>query len=63
MGVVEKDGEQFVFRQDDGEVTARFGSIEEKRVLSHKGNRFYRWVFNLLVLAGVFYLTLIFILN
>jgi hypothetical protein len=52
----------FVYRQDDGEITARFTSIEERMVLSHKGSRRYRHVFNLLVLVGGLYLAAIFFL-
>ena len=60
MGKLEKSGEEFVFRQDDGEITARFKNIVEKMVLAHKGSPTYKKVFILLVLAGVLYLTFIF---
>lgn len=60
MGRIEKENEEYIFRQDNGEITARFESIEEKMVLSHEGSPFYRHVFNLLVLAGVAYLALVF---
>jgi hypothetical protein len=49
-----------IYRQDDGEITARFASLEEKMELSHEGSRGYRRVFNLLVLAGLLYLAYIF---
>ena len=62
MGTLEKAGEKYVFRQENGEITAWFDSTEEKMVLSHEGSSLYRHVFNLLVLAGVAYLALIFFL-
>jgi len=61
MGTVEKTENGFIYRQDDGEITARFDSIEEKPVLSHTGSPIYRRVFNLLILAGGIYLTFIFL--
>ena len=61
MGKIVKKAEEYVFRQDDGEITARFSSIAEKMVLAHKGSPTYKKVFYLLVLAGVFYLAFIFI--
>lgn len=60
MGRIEKNAEGYYFRQDEGEITARFDNIEEKAVLSHRGNRFYQRVFNLLVVIGGLYLALIF---
>jgi hypothetical protein len=62
VGTIEKNGEYYVFRQDNGEITARFDSIEEKRVLAHEGRPLYRRLFSLLVVAGVLYLALIFFL-
>lgn len=63
MGKLEKKGEEFVFRQDDGEITARFKNVTEKMVLAHEGSPTYKKVFALLVLCGVLYLTFIFILH
>lgn len=62
MGKFEKEGEKFVFRQDDGEVSAWFDNIEEKMVLSHEGIPQYKKVFYLLVLGGMLYLAAIFFL-
>ena len=59
MGTIEKKGEEFVFRQDNGEITARFKNIAEKMVLAHEGSPTYKKVFTLLVVAGVLYLTFI----
>jgi hypothetical protein len=65
MGKIEKngDGNAFVFRQDDDEITARFSSIAEKMVLAHQGSSTYKKVFYLLVLAGALYLSFIFIFH
>ena len=62
MGTLEKEGEKYIFRQDNGEITARFERIEKKMVLSHEGSPLYRLVFNLLAVVGVLYLALIFFL-
>lgn len=63
MGTIEKKEDSFVFRQDDGEITAQFDHIEEKMVLAHEGSPKYKKVFYLLVLAGVLYLTFIFMFH
>jgi len=60
MGTIEKEGEKYIFRQDDGEITAWFDSIEEKMELVHEGSPRFRRIFNLLVWAAALYLTLIF---
>ena len=61
MGSIEKEGDHYIYRQADGEITARFRSIEEKMVLSHEGSPGYRRVFNLLVAVGMAYLAVIFL--
>ena len=63
MGTIEKQGEEFVFKQDDGEITARFNSVEEKMVLAHEGSPAYKKVFTLLVIGGVLYLSFIFVFH
>ena len=63
MGKIEKKEDTFVFRQDDGEITAQFDNVEEKMVLAHEGSPIYKKVFYLLVLGGVLYLTFIFIFH
>ena len=60
MGSIEKNGSKYIYRQADGEITARFDSIEEKMVLAHEGRPFYKKVFYILVLLGVGYLAFIF---
>ena len=61
MGMVEKSDGSGFYRQEDGEITARFATVEEKKVLSHEGSVGYRRVFNLLVLVGMAYLAVIFL--
>lgn len=61
MAKIEAQEDAFVFRQDGGEITARFNTVEEKMVLAHEGSPAYKKVFCLLVLAGALYLTFIFI--
>jgi hypothetical protein len=61
VGKIEKEGEGFVFRQDDGEITAWFNNIDLKKILAHDGSPTYKKLFYLLVSCGVIYLTFIFI--
>ena len=61
MGLFKKEGADFVFQQDDGQITARFTDYEEKLVLSHEGHPNYQKVFIILVLLGLFYLVYIFL--
>jgi hypothetical protein len=61
MGKIEKKEDAFLYRQDNGQITARFSSIAEKKVLAHEGRPAYKKVFYLLVLAGALYLAFIFI--
>ena len=63
MGKIEKQGEEFVFKQDDGEISARFKTVEEKMVLAHEGSPAYKKVFYLLVIGGVLYLSFIFVFH
>lgn len=60
MGRLEKEGEAFIYRQDDGEVTAWLADDEEKLILAHEGDRQYKRVFYVLVLSGLIYLTVVF---
>jgi hypothetical protein len=62
MGRIEKDGEKIIYRQDDGEVTARFSNFEEKMELGHEGTKGYKKIFCILVLIGFLYLGIIFLL-
>jgi len=58
----QRQGQELVYKQDDGEITARFTDFEEKMELAHQGSPFYRKVFFLLVLIGCLYLGVIFLL-
>mgnify|MGYP001817897025 FL=1 len=50
-----------VYRQADGEITAWLTDFEEKMELTHEGSPIFKKIFYLLVAAGIFYLSLIFI--
>lgn len=50
-----------IFRQESGEITARFSDTREKTALVHKGSPAYCRVFYLLVCAGTLYLAGLFI--
>ena len=56
-----REGEDTVYRQMDGEITACLTDFEEKLELVHEGSPKYRHIFHLLVAAGVIYLIIIFI--
>ena len=58
----QRQGQERVYRQDDGEITAWLTDFEEKMELAHQGSPFYRKIFFLLVLLGFLYLGLIFLL-
>jgi len=58
----QRQGQEGVYKQDDGEITAWLTDFEEKMELAHKGSPFYRKVFFLLVLIGCLYLSVIFLL-
>ena len=63
MGKLEKNGEEFVLKQDNGEITAWFNNVEEKMVLAHEGSPAYKKVFYLLVIGGLLYLSFIFVFH
>ncbi len=58
----QRQGQDLVYKQDDGEITAWLTDFEEKMELAHEGSPFYRKVFFLLVLIGFIYLGVIFLL-
>ena len=62
MGKIVKKGEDIIYRQPDGEVTATLNDFKEKMVLEHEGSSRYQKIFYLLVAAGSIYLFLIFLL-
>jgi len=57
----QREGNELVYKQEDGEITAWLTDFEEKTELVHEGSPFYQKVFFLLVFIGVFYLTAIFL--
>ena len=62
MGRVEKEGNDLVYRQDDGEITAVQTGFEETMELRHEGSRNVKNVFYLFVAGGFIYLACIFLL-
>ena len=62
MGKFIKRNHALVYRQDDGEITAWLHDFEEIMELPHEGAALYKKIFYLLVIAGLIYLFLIFIL-
>jgi len=60
MGQLERSDNQWVYKQDDGEITARFIDYREHKVLSHAGDSAYRKAFYILVVIGLIYLGIVF---
>lgn len=56
MAGYEQDGQEIIYRQDDGEITAWLTGFEEKMALSHPADPFYKRVFFLAVLVGLAHL-------
>ena len=61
MGEFVKQGEETVYRQSDGEITANLTEFKEKMELVHKGSSNYKHLFHLLAVFGLVYLIVIFI--
>jgi hypothetical protein len=61
MGRFAKHGDEFVYQQDDGEITAWFKDFEEKLELPHEGTPAYKKIFFLLVGIGLIYLLAVFV--
>ena len=62
MGQIVVEGDEVVYQQADGEITAWLTDFEEKMELAHEGSPKFKRIFYLLVAAGIFYLSLVFIL-
>ena len=60
MAGIEKDGEEIIYRQEDGEITAWLTEFEEKLALSHPADPFYKKVFFLAVTVGLLHLGITF---
>lgn len=61
MGEIVTQGAETVYRQLDGEITARLTNFEEKMELIHEGSNTYKRIFHLLVAVGAIYLSAIYI--
>ena len=62
MGRYIQHDNEFVYQQDDGEITAWLTDFEEKLELPHEGTPAYKKVFFLLVITGLIYLLAVFVL-
>ena len=62
MGRYIQHDNEFVYQQDDGEITAWLTDFEEKLELPHEGTPAYKKVFFLLVITGLIYLLSVFVL-
>ena len=60
MGKIVRQGDDVVYRQEDGEITAWLTNFEEKMELAHEGSPTFKKIFYLLVTAGALYLIGIF---
>jgi hypothetical protein len=60
MGILEKHGERWVYKQDDGETTAVFLRNEHKTELAHSGTAAHAKAFLALVALGAAYLAFVF---
>lgn len=61
MGQVTIEGDEVVYRQADGEITAWLTDFEEKMEIAHEGSPLFKNIFYVLIVAGLFYLLMIFI--
>ena len=61
MGKITVEKGETVFKQDSGEITARFEGYKERQMLLHEGSPIYKKVFYGLVGVGLAYLAIIFL--
>lgn len=61
MGKIVRQGEERVFCQADGEVTAWLTGFEEKMELTHEGSAPFKKIFYLLTGGGALYLFFVFL--
>jgi len=61
MGTIVQQGEDIVYCQADGEITAWLTGFEEKMELIHEGDSKFKKIFYLLVGVGALYLVYIFL--
>ena len=62
MGKIVVEGDETLYRQADGEITAWLTEFKEKMELVHESSPKFKRIFYLLVALGIFYLSLVFIL-
>jgi hypothetical protein len=63
MGRIEQEGNDIVYRQDDGEVTAYLTGYEDKSELAHEGRQEVKIIFWALVAIGIIYLAVVLFLS
>jgi hypothetical protein len=56
MGQYVKEGNDLVYKQDNGEITAVLTDFEEKMELGHEGSSKVRQVFHLFLLLSIIYI-------
>ena len=61
MGEIVIEGDEVVYRQADGEITAWLTGFEEKMELAHEGTPKFKQIFYLLVAIGIIYLSVVII--
>jgi len=61
MGEIVIEGDEVVYRQADGEITAWLTDFEEKMELAHESSPKFKLIFYLLVVIGIFYLSFVYI--
>ncbi|MCP3951484.1 MAG: hypothetical protein GY697_04605 [Desulfobacterales bacterium] len=61
MANIETIGEEVIYRQNGGEITAWLTDFEEKMELSHSSDPFYKKIFFLAVTVGLLHLGITFL--
>jgi len=62
MAKYEKQINELVYQQDDGEITAWLTNFEEKMELPHEGSSRYKKIFHFLIILSFIYLTIVFLI-
>ncbi len=60
MGEFIKQNDQFIYRQEDGRITAWFHDFEEHLELAHEGDPRFKMILYVLVIVGMIYLAGVF---
>jgi len=61
MGEIIVEGDETVYRQADGEITAWLTDFQEMMELAHESSPKFKRIFYLLVAIGIIYLSVVFI--